>query len=142
MIEAGRELDALVAEKVMGWIWIEGDDDDPRALVSPDETCSAAWYPSVGNAGVGSHPDFSTSIADAWKVAEELCVLEWGFSLFKYPGLSSMGFGYVAVFAKSLRPYSVEIVNLGDPSKVAHGHSDNAAHAICLAALRALEAVK
>ena len=63
-------------------------------------------------------------------------MLDFGFSLFKYPGVSSAGFGYVAVFAKSLRPYSIEIVTLGDPRKVFHGHDDNPATAIYLAALR------
>lgn len=74
-LPAGRELDALVAEKVFGWVWVREDTEQPDAvpyLVGPH---GGAFYPSVANkypelstAG-GDIPAYSTDIAAAWEVA-------------------------------------------------------------------------
>lgn len=131
-----REIDALVAEKVMGL----------RPCSDPIGRCDGAkmvpcqcWGTPDKNGIVagGKLSCYSTSIEAAWQVVEKLSIGH-GFSLFHYQGLSSCGFGYVAVFAISVRPYSVEIVTIGDPTKVFHGHSDSAPLAICLAALKAV----
>ena len=54
-MNAGRELDALVAEKVMGW-------KDPSPVFGLMEDVE-------GNANFP--PDYSTSIAAAWRVVEK-----------------------------------------------------------------------
>jgi hypothetical protein len=54
-LTAGRELDALVAEKVMGW--------SPQSVAH-----HRAWYPSHdSDAGL---PGYSEDIAAAWEVVE------------------------------------------------------------------------
>lgn len=62
-MNAGRELDALVAEKVMGWTWDE----------------NTAWSPTGSrNARVADGdlwwwlPPYSTDIAAAWEVVERI----------------------------------------------------------------------
>lgn len=58
--DAGRELDALVAEKVMGW----------KPCVTQDHP---GWVYFDSGAGGGKiAPAFSTDIAAAWEVVEKL----------------------------------------------------------------------
>lgn len=59
----GRELDALVAEKVMGWTGIENDNLD-----------GTDWYAGSppGSEGHAEVPAFSTDISAAWEVVEEV----------------------------------------------------------------------
>jgi hypothetical protein len=75
-LEAGRELDALVAEHVMGWVW--------RDTWNNDGTLSATWLrpENVFNYGVrvkagevsylAGLPRYSTDIAAAWQVVGKL----------------------------------------------------------------------
>jgi len=72
-IEAGRELDALVAEKVMGWK-PSMFSNYPWQLVPPDGDGSA----------VRQVPNYSTDIAAAWLVVERMC---------EFPSYVSLGFG-------------------------------------------------
>ena len=67
-LEAGRELDALVAEKVMGWR-IKGKDwvDEHGRYQGAVETY---WVIADGGPSKGWHP--STDIAAAWLVVEKL----------------------------------------------------------------------
>lgn len=60
-MKAGRELDTLVAEKVMGWTY----------RTFPDGACPLVkhWY--CGEQYMLMQP-FSTSIASAWQVVEKL----------------------------------------------------------------------
>ena len=76
-LEAGRALDALVAERVMGFIWRVSKVSGRRCLISPDYC--PAWFVDVAN---GSEPladqwdtrlpNYSTDIAAAWQVVEKL----------------------------------------------------------------------
>jgi hypothetical protein len=69
-IKAGPDLDALVAEKVMGWkpdpdnfFWLGKGTTNQRVTSSDCFDCGTefpAWTPS-------------TSIADAWEVMEKIC---------------------------------------------------------------------
>ena len=59
-MNAGRELDALVAVKALGWEWIDAmemwyDTSDSHTMLTSDEL-----------------PEFSTDIAAAWHVVEHL----------------------------------------------------------------------
>lgn len=66
-MKAGRELDALIAEKVMGWTGCQSD----NPLTGEK---GGAW--GFGDAPKVVHlvylPKFSESIADAWQVVEKL----------------------------------------------------------------------
>lgn len=64
-MKAGRELDALVAEKVMGWVWIK-EINSPRA---PELLPPNGHSPVMADDPI---PRFSTDIAAAWSVIEKL----------------------------------------------------------------------
>lgn len=83
---AGRELDALVAERVMGWVWAQ---DDPAAystmfrpghryIVPPDVfefsrgTLPADTALPLAKEWYGNVPRYSTDLAAAWLVVEHL----------------------------------------------------------------------
>ena len=87
-LEAGRELDALVAEKVMGWTWGEYSPpvEGPSKILRPPES----WAPSPDRAPgsevscPGWHfrvPQYSTDIAAAWEVVEKMVPIKYGFNL-------------------------------------------------------------
>lgn len=61
-MEAGRELDALVAEKVMEWMWYDG-----RGTGGP-----SYWQDKDGEYSWCAYWNPSTEIADAWEVVEAL----------------------------------------------------------------------
>lgn len=83
-LPAGRELDALVAEKVMGWRWyvftIAASGENVRAIFPPDDTAPVRfgylpWKRGDHDwriANGGYPPAFSTDIAAAWEVVAEM----------------------------------------------------------------------
>lgn len=119
---AGRRLDALVAEKVMGWNREENTWRSASGLVRQvvlkrhnDEAIGTAladvWTYDVFNSKL---PDYSTNISQAWKIIE---------------ALSIRGGGVYGRFL-TLMPSGEELfVRL----------SDDVAETICLAALSAIE---
>lgn len=60
-LEAGRELDALVAEKVMGWRVVLRESDRPGVV-----------YFDNGDGGGHLAPAYSTDIRAAWDVLEKM----------------------------------------------------------------------
>ena len=87
-MSASRELDALVAVEVMGWVWLrfkpahDKDSEFVRKPYGPD-----TWEASLeNNRAKGDEPlahlwdydmpHYSTDIADAWEVVEKLATLE------------------------------------------------------------------
>lgn len=76
-MEAGRELDALVAEKIMGWKWYTIDTFAPDAFLRhPEHVSSPDWYQTTDEY---RHPQwvqsvwhYSTDISSAWLLAEKL----------------------------------------------------------------------
>lgn len=69
-LEAGRELDKLVAEKVMGieTEWYHYEPKGCYRLVK--KGCATdAWTAAMRESSI---PDYSTNISDAWKVIEHL----------------------------------------------------------------------
>jgi hypothetical protein len=118
-MEAGPELDALVAEKVMGWSVCDTADGG-KAGIAPRQTCSAVRV-----------PPYSTDISAAWQVVERLCTT--------YPGL-----GVGGPFANR---FVLEVPNnepLACKARFCHqGHVNEAGGeaaplAICRAALKAV----
>lgn len=135
-MKAGRELDALVAEKVMG-----GYVDNPDAMADKGEI----WYwlhPKDGvlcgmpyKVGVMKRWDHqwhkwkpSTDIAAAWQVVERFKRPLWVVTIYQAMD------GVVAV---SIRKWENETV-LGEEGPLGDATSKSAPHAICLAALRAI----
>ena len=66
-MKAGRELDALVAEKMMGWKYIP-DKQERKSWIS---TLWVNWKDSKGTTQL-LVPSYSTSIAAAWLVEERI----------------------------------------------------------------------
>lgn len=110
----GLELDALVAEKVMGWgrprpEWVASTPDSP--WVNPKD-------------GLGYRPSeialYSTDIAAAWEVVEK-----WkdGVQIFK------AGDHYTCALTVKRVPNHFQVISESAPT---------APHAICLAALKAV----
>ena len=110
-MEVGKELDELIATKVMGWH--KGD---------KNYWYDANEYPTLFiedrySGAIGSHP--STAIYSAWEVVDKLSK-EWKhFEMVRYPGGR-----YKANFTGNTVDY---------------GYGDTAPEAICEAALKTLE---
>ena len=73
-LPAGRELDALVAERVMGWHITD-------AIKKPGQDDYGVAPGQVGVLWVVRVPDYSTDIAAAWQVVERLIKLDAFVSL-------------------------------------------------------------
>lgn len=78
-MEAGRELDALIAEKIIGWKWINHPGFDEPFMFSPEqvkgfipEFVAAHTVENCDRNAPDRLPHYSTSIADAWLVVEKL----------------------------------------------------------------------
>jgi hypothetical protein len=116
-MEAGRELDALVAEKVMGWVW-QPDEKGGHYRDGNGET-----FATGRTLGQPECPKYSTSIAAAWDVVELLASKGLDVTVFVHP---------------DGRAATCEIGFKGDLG--IEPTADTAPHAICLAALKAVVA--
>lgn len=120
-MEAGRELDALIAEKVMGFIAYK-----VQLVAPPPRVRTMDELQHIGE----PLPHYSTNIADAWEVVEKLG--RWH------------GFDFMIVMPDPeqtfhLRTYEAgwyEATNDGPERRVV-SDADTAPLAICLAALKA-----
>ncbi|GED14021.1 BC1872 family protein [Aneurinibacillus migulanus] len=73
-MKTGRELDILVAEKVMGWV-VDGDIIE-NADLDEQGRCTFPSGDFLMNKETREPlPNYSTNIADAWKVLEKLIQL-------------------------------------------------------------------
>lgn len=110
-MKPGRELDALVAEKVMGWKW------DEASAWSPSGSKYARDYPNMNGDSWWWLPEYSTDIAAAMKVLTHVMKsYRKKISIETYEGE-----------AWSIKPCGTS--------------SRSLPHAICLAALKALGAI-
>jgi hypothetical protein len=115
-LDAGREMDAMVAEQVMGW----------RLEQNHGSAGGMLWHGHGGGFGAmpeGEQPYFSTEIAEAWRVVERMSALGWLWDLDTY----SDGQGWHAVVQRP-EPDDLRIGSGYGPAPVA----------ICLAALAAI----
>lgn len=120
-MEAGRELDALVAEKVFGLVRCTADSHRG----SDGATCYALpESPMMG----GELRSYSTDIAAAWEVVEKIHALGWCSTLSALPDPSIIR--YEMDFDK---PPLID----SHHTKV-YAIAATAPHAICLAALKAI----
>jgi hypothetical protein len=74
--KSGRELDALVAEKVMGWQWFVSAQTGRRALFHPRGLPDWFSKPATGTEDIARNwdpfPEYSSDIAAAWKVIGQI----------------------------------------------------------------------
>jgi hypothetical protein len=118
-LPAGRELDALVAEKVMGWMGVS-----KQSIANAFGQRVMEDY--VGQPNIGATqpvlvPRYSTMIQEAWKVADKL----------------RGEVQFVAVISGT-GPQGVQpwICKVNREGSFLEERADTAAHAICLAALK------
>lgn len=115
-MEPGREMDALVAKKVMGL-------DRPGLTDDGCPTCGYFWLAE------GSYRGYSTDIASAWQVVEKL--YENYIVNIKGTNTGNKGSTWKGIFYVSVTGKGVSVT----------AQSDTAPHAICLAALEAVGAL-
>ncbi|WP_051291492.1 BC1872 family protein [Fictibacillus gelatini] len=112
-MRAGKELDALIAEKVMGWV--SRTDKNEFAWWASDNSDIPKWFTSQRN----FRP--STNISDAWLVVEWLESNIGGISLESHC---------------DEKRYDFRVFNGSD---LIAGRAETAPLAICLAALKCVE---
>ncbi len=110
-MQAGREMDVLIAEKVMGWKRF-------------DHVIQSGWFPPglEPMANIYGHeiPRYSTDIAAAWEVVEKTRLLDT-YTLGEHDGKWAV----LSLTYSDLEPFAL---------------ADTAPLAICLAALKAVSA--
>lgn len=133
-LKAGRELDALIADKVMGW-----SRDDQYGAAFVDDCGNRLWLePSRGfEAQYDPHPvmpHFSTDIAAAWTVLERMI----GHYQFSGTVAQSDQFDDGPVEDRPLYPCQWTCIVGFHHRPISTGHADTAPLAICCAAFNAM----
>lgn len=126
-----RELDALIAEKVMGCKVKPGEIDIKCG-------CEITKHNDYDYEGAAHTPNFSTDIGAAWQVVEKLNQRDPSISTGEFE-LKFWGDKWDAKCSDSIRVYDDES---GIPSykvKEFVGTADTAPHAVCLAALKVID---
>lgn len=155
MEKAGRALDLVIAERVMGWHWLTGQhwdvtrpEGEQRWLLPPDmginDVGGGEWNYYVDSAPepdgrftLYDVPRYSTNMGAAWEVVEAILDLDGKFGDYK------MTFG---MEFSQIVDWVVEFVP-GRNHRLAREYGDSALrtsgmtapHAVCLAALRLLD---
>lgn len=109
IMEPGRELDALIAEKVMGWRMLPDNEHFKT---------SQGWGPE--GQSLAHCPRYSTDIAAAWEVVSKIKKAHWNFVLTCHHG-----------------EWTVKLNHQTEGDDISEAES--APYAICLAALKAVE---
>lgn len=137
----GRELDALIAEKVMGWTWkkFKHHGADHSVYFNHEKTqwlgpsdFNPKVQPGFGLQLLGcSVPPYSSEISAAWNVLEKANItqvmkMEKGEWMARFDGPTNEN-GYYAV-----RTYRGEFAT-------SYAFGSTPAHAICLAALKSID---
>lgn len=134
-MNAGRELDALIAERVMGWkIWKYLGPMGPTQRLAPPKLTFSLKPGAINE--IPEIPSYSTDIAAAWLVVEKIRSLprladtgtKNDFNLNQMDRLCG---GLWVVKSDSIDKYGHLISS--------HTESPSAPHAICLAALKAVD---
>jgi len=123
-MQAGRKLDVLVAEKVMGWEDIHFDKNGNCFGKPPKD------FPQ--QCSIHQVPHFSTNIMSAWRVVEKFSEYGWFATVCRFPCSSGANV------------HLQKVLSDGTPSndKPIQVQEKTAPLAICLAALKAVGAVK
>jgi hypothetical protein len=137
IVRSLRELDALFAEKVLGWKWhdpeFEGEYKDFRLLVSPEDHASKDFCFTLA---AGSHQyvkryheDLNAAIAGVKRLNQTTAL---SFALWSVCSISSVTHGWTAVLKEDVHPPTYE--RHKDCFEARH---ENPATAVVLACLRA-----
>jgi hypothetical protein len=112
-VEAGKQLDALIAEKVFGWRRVEGPkfDEDESYRAYPPRGKISLWFFTR---------NWSTDISLAWQIVEALTIRGFEVEIKNVDAIHLVG-----------RQWYVEIRGW-------EAWANTAPHAICLAALKAV----
>jgi len=138
-MKPGRELDALVAEKVFDKSWPKGGQwirlEYSRIF---NEQCSGQKYVHGGEPHMNDRindflPAYSTDISAAWKVVEKLTAEGY------CPALVNDDFGHWALSFSGTQPVEEKTNGCISTWCDEVDWADTAPHAICLAALKAVE---
>jgi hypothetical protein len=88
-MDAGREMDAVIAEKVFAWRWIAHawkDNPTYRFIAPPTVEIGDRYSLASGLEPlyadwdrVAKLPKYSTDIADAWQIVEKLRLIGWNY---------------------------------------------------------------
>lgn len=136
-MKPGRELDALVAEKVMG-VCLHDLQSKPSVYMQMKEKNGPHDWTMFECAKCHSRfmdkfipylPNYSTSIADAWAVVEKMG---------RWNGFEFMIQTQDPEYCKAKYEAGWYEPSYDGPESRAVGESDSAPHAICLAALKAV----
>ena len=128
-MQAGRELDALVAEKVMGLVILAAEDMKAEAQRVWEKQPGCCWFIRGFDFVGGTHehpilrqrfPLYSTDIAAAWLVVDQMAGRGWKLDV------QNRAVGWACLVLVIGRPAIFE-------------HHETAPLSICLAALRAVE---
>lgn len=120
---AGREMDSLIAERVMGWTVFYGEHNGYDLL---DDEIANGYPPDEEPEGVPFEiPNYSTDIAAAWEVVEKMK------NYLFVCGRTDDGIWEAYFFP----------VNSGI-GKLSEAHGDTAPSAICRAALKTMKVVE
>lgn len=152
----GRELDALIAEKVMGWAWEDAPASGCNILYKPPHHLKAglvyydgkmaavpseyigkwidAHYWAGGEIGTTKLPDYSTNILAAWEVVEAMKKkgYHWWFAATATPR------EFTDVHSEHKTNLACIRLTCCSQTIVKH-EEDTMPFAICCAALKALE---
>lgn len=142
-MKPGRELDALVAEKVMGW---RAHSPGYPSLVDINGV-PTGWLAS-GQGSQGDDPDFrpSTDIAAAWEVVEKISqlfkdkMIKWSDSLLMEELCNGIRIQKVDDYWKAGLTSGEDSLHGEEHPFMANRSAvgETAPHAICLAALKAV----
>lgn len=128
-MKPGREIDEIIAEKVLGWNKLTPEDYEKSKLKKSE--FYDCWWGVDKSEVLGGLPDFSIDIGDAWLVVDEMKKRGYYFAVSNGPVSHDDG---SKAGAKSIwAAFGLE----GEYLRTILG--DTEAHAICLAALDALE---
>lgn len=111
-MKPGRELDALVAERVMGWTDIKFGEEKTAGLLE-------GFGQPPSNSGRIAFPNYSTDISAAWEILEEFCLTH----------LTHGVNGWCCIIGRQIDETTVHSTE---------AKAETAPHAICLAALKVL----
>jgi len=138
-MKPGKELDALVAEKVMGWTWAETD-SGLEGLFPPQEFAIHGFKPihifnDLGH--LHGMPEYSTDITEAWEVIDAMQTEGWAHCVnsvqnHNYP----QGIRHCCFSRPKDHIQEVDVPYISSEDKVfIHGHAKTTPDAICKAAL-------
>lgn len=131
-MKPGRKLDALIAEKVMGWTDVDTNPDDGPMMANGKRGMGLPPYKGPPkNRVYESFPSYSTDMGDAWRVVEKINLFD-EHALFKCTWeTDENGNNNPNIWKVAKRVGGWEYQKL-----VAEAQTP--AHAICLAALKAI----